>query len=711
MPEGAKEHRKLTAIMFTDMVGYSALTQRNEALALELLEEHRRLLRELFPRFDGREVETTGDGFLIEFGSALEASKCAIEIQRAITAWNQTASPDRKIQVRIGIHVGDVIHKDGHVLGDGVNIAARLQPLAEPGGICISVDVARQVQNNLQATIVKMGEAELKNIRLPMEICRIVLPWEEHFRTPVKSSTTKRSERKAFRAALAIVVVALSGMGVWLCYISGRLPKLESVPRTNATSASLRPVEPKSVAVLPFVNMSADKGDEYLSDGMTEELLNVLSRVKGLRVPGRSSSFAFKGKNEERIFRKVGEELHVKAVLEGSVRKAGNQLRITAQLINVADGFHLWSDTYDRDMTNIFAIQSDIAERVALALTMQLGVGERRALAKKPTEDTEAYRVYLLGLSFWNQRTADGVKKALEYYEEALVKDPNYALAQVGVANSYLVMVEVAGVPTKETMPKAAAAALSALKLDDTLGEAHATLAFIRKTMWDWQGAEAEFMRAIELTPNYATAHHWYSRLLLEVGRIDDASREIQRAQDLDPLSPIINVSAGWILHCQGHYDQAIAAYRTVIELNPNFPWAHLTVGEAYLMKQMNNEAIMEFQTLRASMGNTPFGLGKLGYAYGISGRVNEAHNVLDELTRFLRQGYEVQFDIALVYHGLSDRERTLDWLEKAVEAQTRWTPVMNYDVLWQNLRPEPRFIALLKKMGLEHATLPGRRP
>jgi adenylate cyclase len=262
-PEGS-EQRKLAAIMFTDMVGYSALTQRNEALALELLEEHRRVLRDLFPKFHGREVETTGDGFLLEFASALEAARCAIEIQRAICTRNLTVPHDHQIQVRIGIHVGDVIHKDGHVLGDGVNIAARLQPLAEPGGICISVDVARQVQNNLQATVVRMGEAELKNIRLPMEICRIVLPWEKHTPAPVAPRTKERPAKKAFPMALVLVVVALGGMGIWLYYFSGRLAKLETTPQTSAAPPDARAVESKSVAVLPFVNMSADKDNEYL---------------------------------------------------------------------------------------------------------------------------------------------------------------------------------------------------------------------------------------------------------------------------------------------------------------------------------------------------------------------------------------------------------------------------------------------------------------
>jgi tetratricopeptide (TPR) repeat protein len=419
-----------------------------------------------------------------------------------------------------------------------------------------------------------------------------------------------------------------------------------------------------------------------------------------LRVPARTSCFVFKGKTDD--IRKIGQQLNVATVLEGSVSQSGNKLRITAQLISVADGFHLWATNYDREMSDLLELRSEIAQQVVAAMRVQLLPGERQQLEKKGTENPEAHRLYLLGRSFWNQRTGDGLKKALDYFEQALVKDPNYALAHVGLADCYVVLPEYGAAPSKQAMPKARAAALTALKLDDTLGEAHAALGMVREHEWDWQGAEAEFRKAIELSPNYATVHHWYSMLLRVFGRFDQARREIQRAQQLDPLSPIINVNVGLIEYSQGHYDQAIAAYRSVLELSPYFRAAHQFLGDTYLMKQMYSEAIMEFQTVRASVGNTPYGLGGLGRAYGISGRVNEARKVLDELTGFLQQGYEVQYDIARVYHGLGNREKALDWLGKALEAQGRWTLELKVDPLWQNLRSEPRFLALLRKMGME---------
>jgi serine/threonine protein kinase/TolB-like protein/Flp pilus assembly protein TadD len=501
-----------------------------------------------------------------------------------------------------------------------------------------------------------------------------------------------RRNRLVFTAATQIVtaafiLLALCGVGVWFHYFRGRPP---AVPQAGA---------PKSVAVLPFVNLSSDKENEFLSDGITEELCTALTQVKGLRVPARTSCFVFKGKTDD--IRKIGQQLHVATVLEGSVSKAGNKLRISAQLINIADGFHLWATNYDRELSDLLALRSEIAQQVVAALKVQLLPGEEQQLEKKPTVNPEAHRLYLLGRFFWNQRSAEGLKKAMDYLKQALTQDPNYALAYVGLADCHLVLTEYAGVPSKETIPKARVAALKALELDNTLGEAHAALAGVKEDEWDWTGAEAEFKRAIDLSPNYATTHHWYSMCLRQMGRFEEASREIQRARELDPLSPVINASGGLLLCFNRHYDEAIAECCKVLELNPNFCLVHSILGRAYVMKGMVTKATGEFQIGRTLAGNSPFGLGDLGYVYAVSGKTAEAHKVLDELKRFLQQGYEVQVDVALVYHGLGDREQTLNWLEQALDARTVLLDDLNCDPIWQNLRSEPRIIALLKKMGL----------
>ena len=351
------ERRKLAAIMFTDMVGYSALAQRSETLALELLEEHRNLLRAIFPGFNGTEIKTIGDAFLVEFQSALEAVRCGIEIQRALAKRNHDFLGEQRIELKIGIHIGDVVHREGDVYGDGVNIASRIEPLAGAGGICVSTDVERQLRSVLDVRFEKLAPVGLKNIQAPMELFRVVLPWEKQrpsIQEPKQSSSRKNAIRRSVFLALALLIFL--GLIWFLIHPVGRVPQsaVHPLPKEPlATPAAPELAGPKSVAVLPFVNLSPNKGDEYLSDGMTEELLNALAKVKGLQVPGRSSSFAFKGRNEADIFRTVGKQLHVDAVLEGSVRKAGTKLRITAQLINVADGFHLWSETYDREMADL----------------------------------------------------------------------------------------------------------------------------------------------------------------------------------------------------------------------------------------------------------------------------------------------------------------------------------------------------------------------
>jgi adenylate cyclase len=377
MPQEGAEHRKLAAIMFTDMVGYSALAERNEELALELLEEHRRLLRSIFPKHRGSEIKTIGDGFLTEFSSALAAVQCGIEIQEMIAKRNSLNPSQGNFQVRIGIHAGDVIRRDDDVIGDGVNIAARIEPLAEAGGICISQQVFDQVQNRVGKSLKRIGPVKLKNMTRPLEVYCVVC--------------------------------------------EGAAPGPPGLTPDNKSSETQ-----KSIAVLPFVSMSSDPENEYLSDGLTEDLTMAFSRLKGLRVPARTSCFAFKGKNED--IRRIGQQLNVKTILEGSVRKAGERVRITAQLINVADGDHLWAQTFDRQLQDVFAIQDDITRAIVRALEMQLiGAGDQ-SVTKHGTYNTEAYQLYLQARYHFYKFTGEGFRRCIECCKKALEIEPGYAL-------------------------------------------------------------------------------------------------------------------------------------------------------------------------------------------------------------------------------------------------------------------------------------------
>src|SRR3989454_6302756 len=405
----AGEQRKLAAIMFTDMVGYAALAQRDDKLALELLEEHRRLLRETFPRFNGTEIKTIGDAFLIEFHSALEAAQCAIEIQRTLAKRNHDVPADRRIELKIGIHIGDVVHRGGDVYGDGVNIASRIEALAGAGGICVSMDVERQIRNALEARFEKLAPTELKNISVPMDLFRIVLPWEQRSAVVTKSEARSRpSGRKFATAGIALLLLLIIGIGWWGTTQSRRASPAPAAPSTAHAS------EQKSIAVLPFVDMSQAKDQEYFCDGISEEILDALAKVDGLRVVARTSSFSFKGKSAD--VGDVASKLNVENILEGSLRREGNRIRITAQLINARDRFHLWSDTYERELKDVFAVQDEITRSIVDALKIKLAV----APPAPPRQNTQAYHLYLQGLYLSNKSDEGSFRKSLSLFPRAL---------------------------------------------------------------------------------------------------------------------------------------------------------------------------------------------------------------------------------------------------------------------------------------------------
>jgi TolB-like protein/Tfp pilus assembly protein PilF len=424
--------------------------------------------------------------------------------------------------------------------------------------------------------------------------------------------------------------------------------------------------------VLPFVNMSSDKENEYFSDGMTEELINALAKVEGLRVPARTSAFAFKGKQAD--IRRIGKELGVATVLEGSVRKAGNRLKITAQLVNVADGYHLWSETYERELEDVFAVQEEISRAIVDALEIKLGGAGDTPLVKRPTAETEAYNLYLKGRYFWNTRTEEGLRKGIEYFRQAIERDTNYALAYAGLADSYVSMAGRSYLPPKEAYPKAKAAARKALEIDDTLAEAHTSLAMISSTYdWDWGAAERGFKRAIELDPSYAPAHQGYGGYLAAWGRPKEGIAELRRALELDRLSLNINTGLGVHLYHAGQYDQAIQQARRALELDPNFASGHVLLGRAYLEKSMNREAVAEFEKAVEVSEGHPEMLAALARGYARSGKREEAMKILEDLEERSKREYVPPYWIAHGYAGLDDKDQTFKWLVKAYEDRSSW--------------------------------------
>jgi serine/threonine-protein kinase len=459
-------------------------------------------------------------------------------------------------------------------------------------------------------------------------------------------------------------------------------------------------MERKSIAVLPFVNMSSDKENEYFSDGMTEELINALANVEGLRVASRTSSFAVKGKNLS--IRKIGEELSVGAVLEGSVRREGDRLRITAQLINVADDYHVWSKTYERELKNVFEVEEELARSIVQALKAKLVQNEAVPLIKPTTSNLAAHELYLKGRYFWNKRTVEALTKASAYFQQAIEQDPSYALAYVGLADSTALLIDYGSPSAVEAWPKAKQAALRALELDETLAEAHEVLGLISVYNYEWSVAERELRRAIELKPEYPSAHHRYAVLLRLMGRVTEALAEAERARQLDPTSVIINTSMTTLLIDAREYDRAIEQAKKTLELDPGFWLARMHLARAYMEQGRYAEAVAELEKLRPSAAIPVIYTGVVGCAYAMSGQRVEAERILAELEERSKREYVPPTALALIYTGLGNKDQAFAWLDKAYAERDSWLLHLKSHTVFDSLRSDPRFTRLLKQMHLE---------
>lgn len=643
------ERRKLVAIMFTDIVGFTVMSQRNEALAIGLLDEHRELLRPIFAQYDGREIKTIGDAFLVEFTSAVLAARCAVEIQRKMEERNLTVPAVHKIHLRIGIHVGDILQRDDDVLGDGVNVASRIFQSAEPGGISLSQQAADQIRNKIPEPLRPLGKQDLKGLEQSVEVYEILL----------------------------------KANGVALSEMNG--------------------LDKHRIVVLPLANISADPKDEYFSDGMTEEVISRLSKIRDLKVASRGTSFRYKNKSADA--KQVGRDLGAGSVIEGSVRKYGNRLRISIQLTSAEDGFPLWSEEYDRELEDVFTVQSEIAQKVAEALRVHLVAAVRDQIDKKSTKNMEAYTLYLMGRFHWNKRTEEGVRKGIECFQEAIQKDPDYALAYAGLADSFILLgsFQLSAMPSIEAKPKAKAAALRALEIDDLLAEAHTSLAFtIFSYDWNWAKAEESFQIAIDFNPNYPTAHHWYAHYLAAMGRFEEAIAEAKQAQFLDPLSRIINTDVGMILYWNRQYEAALGQCKKALDLDPDFLATHFVLSLIYERLGKFDQAIAEFQkALQLSEGNVVM-QAMLAYLYAASGNAEDARKRLSELQELARQRHVSSSLMALIHTGLGEKDQAFEWLEKAYEQRSHWLAFLKVWPLFDSLRADPRFTALLKKIGLD---------
>jgi adenylate cyclase len=685
------EQRKLAAIMFTDMVGYSALAQRDDKLALELLEEHRQLLREIFPRFNGTEIKTIGDAFLIEFNSALEAAQCAIEIQRTLAKRNHDVTSERRIELKIGVHIGDVVHRGGDVYGDGVNIASRIEPLAGAGGICVSMDVERQIRNALEARFEKLAPTELKNISMAMDLFRIVLPWERQAAPAAKSEIQSPKSEISSRLARPSVAKLVLITAILLLVAAGWW-----ITQTRKAATIPTPARISSLAILPFKNYSGDANQEYFVDGMTDLLTTELSGIGALTVKSHQSALKFKGSTKS--MPEIGQELQADGIVEGSVLRDGNQVTVNVQLIDARTDRHLWAKKFDGDVSNIFKMRNEVVEAIAREIKTTISPEQSSRLSSTRTVNPAALQEYLLGRQAWNRQTEKGLSDALNHFTRAEEIDPKFALAWAGLADVYWTAADDT-IPAGEAALKAKVAAQRALELDGALAEAHTAQATIAANDFRWTDAEKEFQHAIALNPNYAPAHWQYGWTLAWIDRLDEAHNEMQRAAELDPLSPVMAMDLTAPYALQKQYERAIGQCHKAMELDPSFFLPHFGLAWVYILQKNYSAAIEECRTARA-METNPIIIAYLGFAYAKNGQQDKAMQTLNDLNQLGQKRFVTPFCQAMIYLGTGDNGKAIDWLEKAYAERSVWMGWLKVQPMLDPLRSDPRFQALYNKLN-----------
>ena len=638
--------RQLAAILFADMVGYTALMQENEHQARVKRKRLKDVLETVIKEFNGRVLQSYGDGLLSIFNSTMDSVHFAIKMQ-------QQLREEPRVELRIGIHTGDVAMEDDLIYGDGVNLASRIESLAVPGGIFISEKVFDDIKNHNTIRAVELGYFEFKNVKQPVRI----------------------------------FAIANDGIVV---------PKRESLKgKTHQPGNRL--------AVLPFVNMSADPENEYFSDGITEELLNALTKVDGLQVTSRTSAFAFKGKHDD--IRDIAIRLNVDKVLEGSVRKSGNRVRITAQLINAADGYHIWSENYDRDLTDIFEVQDEISGIIANKLRENLTDKEKSLpLVKAPVNDVSAYSLYLKGLYFWNKVTPADMRNAIQCFEQAVAIEPGYAQAYAMTAAAYSYLGATGQMLPHKVFEIVHRNADKALQLDGSIAEGHAAKASAYLFYeWKWKEAYEALQKAKDLNPGFIETYQLLAMFYIVMGEKQKAVEVMEEAEKIDPLSPMVIQSLGNMYVFAERFDDAIAQARKLLATDPEMRAALEIEAWATGMKGDWGAAAKLFEEVHRLTRHPLKGLMGLGFAYGKLGNIEKAMECIRKMEQ--RQKDEpdsvIDADLAAVWFGLGNRDKTFYYLNQCVDK--RMGPVsyfLQYPA-YKGIKEDPRYLELINRMGI----------
>ena len=638
---------QLAAIVFTDIVGYTAMMQEDEVVAVENINRFRKTIETSAAGHNGTIIQYYGDGCLLLFNSSVNAVLFAKLLQTDFSVLPA-------LPVRIGIHMGDVLLKEGNVFGDVVNIAARIQALAPPGCIYISETVHENTKNKKEIKSHFIKQELLKNVKSPVSI----------YEVPIISAEV-------------------------------------NFPLSQDPEKSYFMVPVNSIAVLPFLNMSNDPEQEYFGEGMAEEIINSLAHLQDLKVAGRMSTFQFKGKSES--IKEIGGKLGVNSILEGSIRKQGNRLRITVQLINVKDGFHLWSEKYDREMNDIFAIQDEIALSITEKLQIALLKKDRDKITKSHTQNTEAYDLYLKGRFHLNRRGAS-IPASIQYFQKAIDKDPDFALAYAGYADGNLVLANYGLVPPKLVMAKAKQAAEKAIQLDPSLPDGYCSLGFYYTLFeWNWPEAKKNFLVSLELNPRYTLAHSWYgwNYLTIVEGKFDEGIKHGDILVKLEPLSAFFTGMYSLMLCTVGKLKQALEVCRAAIELDANSFISLVSEGKILLGLQQYEESIASFERAMKISNRHHFAVNGNIWNYCLTGNIDKARSLMNELKERAEKEYIAKTFTAVSAAYLGDLDEAFDYLEKAYNDRDPILLNIRYEK-WgpPQFRNDPRFQKLLEKIG-----------
>ena len=681
-------------VLSMDVVGYSLLLITNQT---RVMNELTNIVKgtEQFRRSDGEGKLMripTGDGMsLVFFDDPQAPIECATEIAAAL-------KDHPNISLRMGIHSGPVnevvdVSERSNVAGVGIDMAERVTSCGDAGHILLSKRIADdlapfprwhphlhnlgeyEVKHGRKIALVNFYTGEVGNPTMPKRCANAEIP------DVVSPPSGVRGRRVALIAVAVLLVIAIAA-GVWW--------KNSGAAQSGA----------QSIVVLPFENASNDRNMEYLAEGISDALINSLTELRDLRVIARATAFQHKGKEVDP--ERIGRELRVSAVLSGKVRQVQDALSVQVDLIDATNGTQLWGQSYDRKLSDVVTIKQAIAREVTDKLKLRLSGDDKRRLLERDTTNAAAYQSYLKGRYFWNQRTQEGLAKGITHFQQAIETDPGYALAYVGLADSYnfLGAFGIAILPPDEAMPKAKSAAMRALEIDGSLPEAHASLAFVQLYYeWDWTSAEKSFRRAIDLNPKYAPAWQWYSHLLMTAGRTSEAISAAKRAAEIDPLSLPAGMNLGWQYHWARRYDSAVDQLRTVLEINADFEQAHWGLGLAYVGQMKIEEAVAEFQKAIALSGDNSVYVAALGHAYALGGNKDEAVKLRKHLEE--QKTYVSPYWMATLQTGLGEKDSAFDWLEKAFRERSGGLAWLGIDPRFDSLRSDSRFADLLRHIGL----------